>query len=481
MAEKRRKWKLWIAWLAGATALSVYLAWTLLEGEDKTVFMPGPLSDGHHQLALACDSCHSSPLGGTEVLEEACVACHGDVREKPFDSHPKSKFTDPRNADRLAKINALQCTTCHVEHRPEITHKDGFTIPVDFCVHCHADIGTERPSHAGMEFNSCKDSGCHNFHNNRALYTDFLIRHLHESPHLDMQRMPDRELGAVLEEILEYPHDRFPVTPLDTGSMDAPAEHADPQIINDWLETAHIRKGVTCGGCHLWDAANGDPAWTERPGPQACATCHGIEVERFQLGKHGMRLASGLPPMTPAEARLPMKDAAAHLEMNCNSCHSAHRFDTRSAAVEACLGCHDDQHSRAFPDSPHARLWEQELAGELPAGSGVSCASCHMPRVDFDVSDWLSRVMVDHNQSANLSPNSKMIRGTCQHCHGLGFTLDALADQDLIDRNFAGMPGVSVDSMRLAEKDHERALREAAEASAAAQEEEEIDMDVLDW
>ena len=67
-----------------------------------------------------------------------------------------------------------------------------------------------------------------------------------------------------------------------------------------------------------------------------------------------------------------------------------------------------------------------------------------MPRVDTDVSDWLSRKVVDHNQSATLSPNSKMIRPACLHCHGLGFAIDALADRALIDRNFAGRPAVQV-------------------------------------
>jgi hypothetical protein len=169
-----------------------------------------------------------------------------------------------------------------------------------------------------------------------------------------------------------------------------------------------------------------------------------------------MRLASGLPPMTPAEARLPMRDEAAHLHLDCTSCHGAHRFDVARAAVEACLDCHADRHSLAYADSPHAKLWRREIAGEAPAGSGVSCATCHMPRIDFDVSEWMSRVMVDHNQSAALSPNSKMIRPACLHCHGLELALDALADSALIERNFAGRPSVKTRSMELARRDLER-------------------------
>jgi len=139
---------------------------------DQTLFMPGPLTDGHHQLADNCGACHTDALGGKEVLQTACVDCHGDDRKKPMDSHPVSKFKDPRNADTLENIDALHCVTCHTEHKPKITLANGVTQPEDVCFHCHQDIGKNRPSHKDMEFNSCKTAGCHNFHNNRALYTD---------------------------------------------------------------------------------------------------------------------------------------------------------------------------------------------------------------------------------------------------------------------------------------------------------------------
>ena len=144
-----------------------------------------------------------------------------------------------------------------------------------------------------------------------------------------------------------------------------------------------------------------------------------------------------------------------------HSCHAAHRFDTRKAAVEGCLSCHDDEHSLAYEQSPHARLWQQELTGEIGKGQGVSCASCHMPRVNYDVNEWMSRVMVDHNQNASLSPNSKMIRPACLHCHGLEFSINALSDTKLIRNNFAGQPAFRTDSMRLAEEDMKRAEQEA--------------------
>jgi hypothetical protein len=112
------------------------------------------------------------------------------------------------------------------------------------------------------------------------------------------------------------------------------------------------------------------------------------------------------------------------------------------AAVEACLECHDDVHTRSYAGTKHARLFAEERRGERPAGSGVSCATCHLPRAEHD-----GIVTVQHNQNDNLRPIEKMIRSVCLDCHGLGFALDALADTDLVARNFDGQPAKHVPSI----------------------------------
>lgn len=466
MSSARARRTLWTAWLLATVGLIAWLAHAMLNSEtDKGLFMPGELTGGHHQLQLGCEACHTDPLGGGAVLQDACISCHGEDRKKPQDSHPRTKFQDPRNADRLEHINALNCVTCHTEHRPEITRKNGVTQPADLCVHCHAQIGEERPSHQGMEFSTCASAGCHNFHNNRALYTDFLIRHLDEPELLAEPVVPEREFARILDQIASYPSDRYPVQPLSPGDADAPhdvSQQGDAHA--DWAATAHAQSGVNCSACHQPASADGSrPAWSDHPHEQVCATCHGLEVERFMRGRHGMRLAADLPPVKVSEARLPMHKDAGHRSMGCNSCHAAHRYDVGHAAVEACMDCHSDRHTLAYSDSPHYGLWQKEQRGELPAGSGVSCATCHMPRIEYDVSDWLTRVMVDHNQSANLSPNSGMIRSACLQCHGLEFSIDALADQQLIDSNFAGRPSVHVQTMDLAAAEKERRDSEAGD------------------
>jgi hypothetical protein len=428
------------------------LAFTLTRGENKTVFMPGELTAGHHQLSQACGACHRDPFGGIESLQRACVECHGDVRKKPFDSHPKAKFTDPRNADRLGKIDALHCTTCHTEHRPEITAKSGLSQAVDFCVHCHRDVAKDRPSHEGLAFTACRDSGCHNFHDNQALYTDFLVKHLDEPPTRDAAAVPARDFGRVVDEIATYPRGRYPRRALALTDADGPGTlDPDLELAREWLDTAHGRAGVNCSACHVIARDNAaKPAWDDHPDERGCVACHGLEVARFVKGKHGMRIERGLSPMTPGAARLPMAADAHDKALTCTACHGAHTFDSRRAAVEACLGCHRDEHSKAYKASPHYRLWQQELAGTAPLGSGVSCATCHMPRVLMDADELVSRIVVDHNQNATLSPNSKMIRPACLHCHGLEYSIDALADTGLITNNFLGAPRTKVRTMIMA-------------------------------
>ncbi len=131
-----------------------------------------------------------------------------------------------------------------------------------------------------MGFDTCNDAGCHNFHNNRALYTDFLVKHLHEPDLLDKPLLPARGFASVLADISDYPADRYPVKQLLAGDADLPAGVQLAALgHSDWLETGHARSGVNCTACHLVTRPGADtPAWTDRPGQQACSLCHRLEV-----------------------------------------------------------------------------------------------------------------------------------------------------------------------------------------------------------
>lgn len=455
---------LWTLWIVLVTPVGILGVVVIVYGGNRSIFLIGQTTSGHHQIELACDACHTSIFGGPEALQNACVSCHGAELKEARDSHPQSKFTDPRNAARTAKLDARFCVTCHREHRPGITHAMAVTLPNDFCFTCHQDIGADRPSHKGLAFTTCASAGCHNFHDNRALYQDFLEKGDGQPDQLKAQRVALVRWLADNEEPPEKP-------PLTAAQADAPEEHrGDPDIIAAWAGDAHARAGINCSGCHATEAESA--RWIEAPGLQTCKSCHADEARTFTEGKHGMRLRDGLlatrdgplglfkatplPPMTPADARIPMKAAVHGTALGCATCHGAHDFDTQKASVEACLCCHDDTHSTAFKGSPHDTLHAKEVAGQLPPGSGVTCATCHMPRLRMRQKDGTRKVVVMHNQNDTLRPNEKMARSVCGDCHGLPFTLDALADPALITNNFAGHPSVHVESIEWALRHAER-------------------------
>jgi hypothetical protein len=439
----------WSFFLVASIAVSTYAA-TALFGEqfDKSLFLPGPSSAGHYQIEQRCELCHQA-FGG--IKQQGCVDCHGQELKEASDSHGLKKFRDPRNADSLQKIDALNCVTCHGEHDPGRTRKMGVTLAADFCVYCHRDVAKDRPTHRGLAFDTCAAGGCHKYHDNRALHEDFLLKHAHEPARLPRAELPARNFREVIGEISGYPRERYPLKALAQADADAkPPLKAGQAAMSDWLATSHAKAGVNCSACHLQKGAAGRTAWVEHPSHAVCGTCHDAEVQGFLGGRHGMRLAQKLEPMRPAMARLPMRDKAHDKTLGCTTCHGAHRFDTRRAAVESCLGCHDDRHSRAYKKSAHYALWQKELNGELPPGSGVSCATCHLPRIEYRTADDVKRILVQHNQNDTLRPNEKMIRPVCMNCHGLEFSINALADPGLIARNFQGRPGARVGSMEMA-------------------------------
>ncbi|GAA6137230.1 cytochrome c3 family protein [Arenicella sp. 4NH20-0111] len=404
--------------------LSSLLTYNLIKG-DKQLFLPGQTTHGHHQIELECKACHAKSFTAGEPMQNACMTCHGEPLEKARDKHPKKKFTDPRNADLLANLDATKCVTCHVEHSPEITSEHGVTLPQDFCFYCHQDIANERPSHEGFEFDGCGSSGCHSYHDNRALYERFLQKNI-DKPSILSKRKRLKNNGF---ELWKSKNSDAVILGVDQHDGDSIAGFtADHPVM--WADSVHAKSNVNCSTCHT----SGD---SERLGidlsTEVCSDCHSRQSDGFKQGLHGMRLAVGLDPMTVQQSRLKMKPEAAHRELTCSSCHDPHQPDLKYAAVQACQGCHEDEHSQNYVGSKHAALFEDENSGVIQSGEGVSCATCHMPRTKKG-----KLVYAEHNQTLNLKPNSKMLRSVCMNCHGLEYSTSALADKSLIAKNFTG-------------------------------------------
>ena len=441
---------LWIVWGVASLVLAGYYLNTVFVKEDKSKLLIGEATHGHFQIELACESCHTDPFGGTEVLQSACMNCHEQELTDAFDSHPQKKFTNPRNADLIQIIDARYCISCHTEHQEEQTRAMGVTLPDDYCFHCHVDIGEERESHKDLAFDSCASAGCHNFHDNRALYEAFLVNNANQAWLKEVATIASSNNAQINA---QPKHPKFELAFSEKAQ-------AHPDIHDDWHSSVHAEAGVTCAGCHSDDSSK-NKNWIEKPGIAQCQTCHKKETEGFTSGKHGMRLADleshsmFNSAVSPGDSNLEFLEASLNMPHSCNSCHSAHTFDRKEAAVTSCLNCHADEHSLAYKDSKHAALWQQEVQGETEENTGVSCATCHLPKIKTKT-DGTTIVHVEHNQNMNLRPNEKMIRPVCMQCHSLEFSIDALADEKLIKSNFNGLPSDHIESIDWALKREQR-------------------------
>jgi len=417
-----------LIWLLITLGIGGYYGYTILVAEDKSDLLIGEATHGHFQIELACSSCHTEAFGGGEVLQDACVSCHQDELDAAHDSHPKKKFNDPRNADRLAVVDARYCISCHTEHQSEQTHEMGLTLPEDYCYHCHQEIADERESHQDLEFDSCASAGCHNYHDNKALYESFLVKHAGGTW---LKELPN---------VLSANHTKNTAKTSNDYSANVNPEMAKhPHISEELSLGAHAE--VSCTSCHSNEAGE----WLAKPSTPQCQTCHAKETETFSQGKHGMKLAQGLDAMSPSHSNLEFNTEALTRNLDCNSCHQPHNETQGFSATGACMGCHNDEHSQAFEASPHA-----QLSGD----NAVTCATCHMPNVEVEV--WGEKhIMVQHNQNDSLRPNEKMIRPVCMQCHNLEFSIDALADEALIKNNFNGKPSAHVPSVDWALKREE--------------------------
>lgn len=471
----------WVCGVLATVAVAVLAASWMIVGGDRRPLLIGETTPAHHQIELACETCHEAPpfanaATATKALNETCRNCHEAALRTGDDSHAPRLFRSPRMATYLQALDARLCTTCHLEHRPEITRAGAVTVAADFCAACHSegdqDVRRARPTHAATTFDNCASAGCHNYHDNRALYEDFLVRHA-AAPWL--APTPTHRLAATSR--TRQPRQGATASRADLAPA---AAFADPQPLRQWRGSGHATAGVDCVACHApgWTdgAAHGtiETRWIAAPDTASCRDCHQQQAKTFAEGRHGMRrhplvaparepdqgLAAfgldGLPPsvldwladpphplrMTVAEAHLPMRRDAAHQTLDCVTCHTPHAVDTRRAAADSCASCHDDAHSRAYFGSPHHTLWRAELADEAPPGTGVSCATCHMAKVERR-----GEVVTSHNQSETLRPIEKMIRPVCLDCHGVAFAIDALADTELVARNFQGKPSIHVESV----------------------------------
>ena len=230
------------------------------------------------------------------------------------------------------------------------------------------------------------------------------------------------------------------------------------EINQQWSSSVHALNDVNCASCHQNEETK---AFVANPTHESCQSCHENSTETFLLGKHGIRLYEGKSPLTPAMARIPMKHDAFDKQMDCNACHNVHTVDTVKASVDACLTCHNDNHSLNYQNSKHGQaVFASFEKGELPRPGSemVTCATCHLPRTGGTKVSENSKptpVLVNHNNTYNLKPQDRMVGDVCMNCHGVEYSFNSIFDPELVEANFDRPPTLSHESfdlMRAAEQ-----------------------------
>jgi hypothetical protein len=85
--------------------------------DQKEMYTPGPVSEGHQVFASQCATCHTNP--GNKVPNQACLTCHADLK------HNEVQTKEPR------------CGSCHQEHRAANLVQ---AVSASGCADCHRDL-----------------------------------------------------------------------------------------------------------------------------------------------------------------------------------------------------------------------------------------------------------------------------------------------------------------------------------------------------
>ena len=204
----------------------------------------------------------------------------------------------------------------------------------------------------------------------------------------------------------------------ERASSDCVECHRDvtPNIVTDWELSRHSSEGVDCSLCHGDQHRSADDvALVQTATPDVCATCHPIQTEQFQGGKHALAWASmnAMPtthwlPMALTEGmkgcggchRIGLKteeeiqqlraDGVMFGLASCDTCHTRHLFSVKEAREpQACRTCHmgiDHPQWEMYSSSKHGVRHLLKQTGTLPEQAAApTCQTCHMPKGDHGV------------------------------------------------------------------------------------------------
>lgn len=264
-------------------------------------------------------------------------------------------------------------------------------------------------------------------------------------------------------------------------------EEKTPGINRYWKNSAHAQAQITCVSCHGSDVgANHDRTVTVQAA--VCGSCHKKAYADHSLSRHNISLKSGrgcirnlqlsaeqqkscmfchepgsTQPRVSTECAMFLTqspemqrqgcDSCHRVETRCDTCHTKHGTDIKTAAMpETCGTCHmgpDHAQFEMWESSPHGVQFRR--AGEK---SGPSCVGCHMKGGSHNVSRGIASGVPDSSLLLKDQERTFMI-DLCAACHTRSMVKRNLEDADHIQSQSSALVA---EAQRIIEKLQEERL-----------------------
>ncbi len=431
------------AWTFSILILVACLAWPIYtfyqtRGQEErsdsyyadTMWISGPLSEHHANLANDCQACHQQAF--VSVRDSACLTCHQDIpdhadAEDMASAEPErgawqgfllsvsDTFNRPRNS----------CASCHLEHEGS---GEMAAAPQQFCSDCHTDLD-------GRIETDLADA--HDFGDGHPEFAPRLMTTPGDiSGSIALYRRTRLDSDNVTEDTgLKFPHE------LHLSQTNGVARMAQRLSARYGFGEA-----LDCADCHVEtpDGVRFEPISMEAN----CQMCHSLAFDR--IGGTIRTLRHGEPEMVAAdirafyrstgprrpidlsgmERRRPGEDSRART-VGRYQFAAGRRFARAEQAIRAaftrggaCFDCHQTQ-STASRQTPFDIVPVRQIGRYMHLGwfdhaahETEDCSSCHAA----DTSDSASDVLLPGIETCRechtgASGGADLVASTCAMCH----------------------------------------------------------------
>jgi hypothetical protein len=397
-----------------------------------TMWISGPMSEAHSNLANDCQSCHVEAF--VSVRDSACLECHAGVPDHaPADrmalAEPELGLgrTFLRSVAYAFNRPENSCASCHIEHEGSGPMP---AAPQQFCSDCHTDLDAR-----------LTDTRFEDVHDFADGHPEFRPRIMLTPGGVDGSRPQYRRTSLDTEDLsedngLKFPHE------LHLSQSNGVARMAQRLSAQYGFGSA-----LDCADCHVAtpDGVRFEPITMEAN----CQMCHSLAFDR--IGGTIRTLRHGEPEMVVADIRAFYRGTAPPRPIDLSGMHRRRPGDdsqartvgryqfaarTRYARADqairavfsrdgACYDCHQVvqppiRGALNFDITPVRQISRYMHYGwfDHKAHETEECSTCHAADTSEEASDvLLPRIETCRECHAGGSPSGERIVSTCAMCH----------------------------------------------------------------